>query len=831
MDDQVNKANEPTRDGYQPLSLTLTGFKGIRSGLGRDTLTLDLEALVGDAQLVAISGSNGRGKTTVMDNLHPYLVMPSRSGADGLGAFSYYDHVFLPESTKELVWRHGGKRYKSQVVLRVNGKKKTEAFLFEQSGRGWAPVVLHDGTVSDGKVETYEKAVAEILCPADTFFTSVFSAQGKRPLSAFKNAEIKTLLADLLGLEPVRQQGALAADVVKQLKAGLAVVRQGLARAQEDAAGVRRSLAELDGASQAVLAAAARRSSAAAGLETARQRLAKVTAEHAGAAETEARRRALAEEVKRAKDEHDAGAQRLSQELPRLQQREASLQQRITERCQAHDRRRAQLVKDIAALTSVAQLSKCVERAVARRGFAQRVVARCQAIVGRRQTRVDVLEQAKATLLARRRDVEAIDREAGQIALRQADLERRFGLTSHVPCAGMDIQGQCQLLGDAREAKALLPSATAALADLAEKKRVALQEIAVADTAVRALPAESQSRNLAEQLLEAAEKRLHDIELLCARRDEMTRSSQTIYALNTELATLPERAAPETEDDRAERADIAAARTRVQDELSRIARVRDEAMIRTAEQAALLPAPLDAAGLSTARQEVEAATQAVTAAEATESTARQRAERARALGEQLEDIVAKEGVANRAAKRVEDELAAWALLAKCLSNDGVIALDIDDAGPTLSALANDLLLASYGPRFTLQVITQSTNGKGELREDFDIIVHDGSRNESKSLKLVSGGERVWINECLTRAIALYLSGNTGRRIGTLFSDEADGPLDPEHKRMFMAMKREVLRLGGYACEFFVSQTPELTGMADRIIDLEGMATQVAEEVV
>jgi exonuclease SbcC len=46
-------------------------------------------------------------------------------------------------------------------------------------------------------------------------------------------------------------------------------------------------------------------------------------------------------------------------------------------------------------------------------------------------------------------------------------------------------------------------------------------------------------------------------------------------------------------------------------------------------------------------------------------------------------------------------------------------------------------------------------------------------------------------------------------------------LDPEHKRMFMAMKREVLRLGGYACEFFVSQTPELTGMADRIIDLEG----------
>ena len=71
MDDQVKQADEVYGDGYQPLSLTLIGFKGIRSGLGRDTLTLDIERLAGDAQLIAIAGANGRGKTTVMDNLHP----------------------------------------------------------------------------------------------------------------------------------------------------------------------------------------------------------------------------------------------------------------------------------------------------------------------------------------------------------------------------------------------------------------------------------------------------------------------------------------------------------------------------------------------------------------------------------------------------------------------------------------------------------------------------------------------------------------------------------------------------------------------------------------
>src|SRR5437899_5370342 len=94
---------------------------------------------------------------------------------------------------------------------------------------------------------------------------------------------------------------------------------------------------------------------------------------------------------------------------------------------------------------------------------------------------------------------------------------------------------------------------------------------------------------------------------------------------------------------------------------------------------------------------------------------------------------------------------------------------------------------------------------------------------------MSAGERVWINEALTRAIALYLTQNSGRPYGTLFSDEADGPLDPERKRMFMAMKREVLRIGGYTQEFFVSQTPELAAMADVVIDLETLRSESQAE--
>jgi len=103
-------------------------------------------------------------------------------------------------------------------------------------------------------------------------------------------------------------------------------------------------------------------------------------------------------------------------------------------------------------------------------------------------------------------------------------------------------------------------------------------------------------------------------------------------------------------------------------------------------------------------------------------------------------------------------------------------------------------------------------------------VHDADSGQSKPVALVSGGERVWINACLTRAVALYLANQSGHRYASLFSDEADGALDPERKRMWMAMKREVLRLGGYEREYFITQTQELTAMADAVIDLDALLT-------
>ena len=214
----------------QPISLTLKGFRGIRDGLGLDELTLDFERLADGAELIAIAGANGSGKTTIMDNLSPFATLPSCAAMAGSGGFSYYDHVYLPENEKDLTWAHEGRSYRSQVVIRLNGRRKTEAFLhvLDDSGR-WQPMRLDDGTVSDGKVETYTRCVENVCGSAETFFTSVFSAQGKRQLNTYRNAEIKTLLADLLGQEEILALGQKASETARLLKAGLMAIRQEMA--------------------------------------------------------------------------------------------------------------------------------------------------------------------------------------------------------------------------------------------------------------------------------------------------------------------------------------------------------------------------------------------------------------------------------------------------------------------------------------------------------------------------------------------------------------------------------------------------------------------------
>jgi exonuclease SbcC len=167
-----------------------------------------------------------------------------------------------------------------------------------------------------------------------------------------------------------------------------------------------------------------------------------------------------------------------------------------------------------------------------------------------------------------------------------------------------------------------------------------------------------------------------------------------------------------------------------------------------------------------------------------------------------------------------NEIGQWIILEKAFGNDGIIALELDDAGPQISAIANELLQV-FGGRFAIRIDTQTAklDGKGN-KEVFDITVFDNETNEQKSIKRLSGGEKTWIEDAVTKAICIYNKQASGRQFKTIATDEKDGALDAEKKKEFFAMKRRVLELGGYEREICITQTPELLAMADAIITLK-----------
>jgi exonuclease SbcC len=811
----------------KPISLTLKGFRGIRDGLGRDELTLAFDALAGNAQLIAIAGSNGRGKTTIMDNMTPYPIMPSRTDGDGLGSFSYYDQVVLPENLKELVWEHDGKCYRTQIVVRLNGKKKTEAYLHMFTADGWMPVKLADGTVSDGKGDTYLRCVEAILGSAETFFTSVFSAQGRRQLSAYRNAEIKTLLADLLGLEEIRKLGMQAADTAKLLKSGLQMIRQERTGLQLDADQIAHELSEFGDLQRRIAIAGQQKAASEQALDAAKETLVRLLSLQEGAQQTEARRSHLQQERQAIIESGKAALVALNHQMQREADRLGALDRRKEQRRRERATKRMKLVMQRNQLGDVVRQGSKIERATHRMQLAAKIVSMREATLARSRRSVEQFNELIASEKILQTKIAAIEREAGQAALNAQDLARRFGLTTEVPCAGTDLQGHCKLLADALNAKSLMPSASLQMARLEDQRGTLNMQLSAIRRQAAGLAGAQDQCETVQRKLHKAKTNVSEYALLNARRGELLRAIESLATIEQEIRDLTKLEVDETDEEKADRRAIADTMQHITAQRICESNRHRESLDRIEAALAALPAPFDGSQVQQAQLAVTRMRRLADEAESTlmavmhdQQRTQDATQRQMAIAQRIKQIDSR-------CTAIDESLGVWTLFAKCMGNDGLIALSIDDAGPTLSGLANDLLFACYGPRFAVSIKTLVENGKGEQREGFDIIVHDADSGDAKSVTAMSGGERVWINECLTRAIALYLAQHSGRRYGTLFSDEADGPLDAERKRMFMAMKREVLRIGRYGREYFVSQTPALTAMADAVIDLEKYVATVS----
>lgn len=788
-----------------PLKLTLKNFIGIKSGVDKDEIIIDLSDIDADADLVAIVGPNGAGKTTVLDNLHPYRLMPFRSGGYSPRSFSYYDHTY-ETALKEFEFEQNGKIYRSQLVIKGAIKtKKTEAYLFVKQGEDWAPVKLPDNTVSDGKTETYDQCVNHLCGDPELFFTSTFASQGRRPLSDYTNGEIKSFMTQLLGLEDIEAHGLNSVSVGRGIKSALQGYQSQIGALDELESQKNTLDTDLLTTNTTLRMLSEGKFKARESLKAMTRALADVQSDDHENTSIEVQRNELTARLRRlTQDKTDAESRSISatnQVNVQIEQRTAQQGERITQISNQLDR----IQNSIESANTLTSMSDQLDKAESN-------IEHVNHEVGKINSKIEAVTEQTNQKVRLESQMEAVKNEGATLANQFKETEQRANLVASVPCNDVtEYQSSCPLLSDARNASVKLPM-------LQQNLKIKRETYGSLSIKYKEIIAKTENATDLNALLKSATDQKQELMNVIARADDIRQAGAQVQSLIQEKEPLDKEyvelnsSKPDVTDLETQLTDIESNKKNQLDQIG-------ASIVKTESELNALPDPSDTSKLSKAQKAVDDAEADLTRTEAAHDESNSKKIR---LEERLNSLcseIESKAKAKTETERLSTELAHWNNLSTALGRDGIISLTIDDAGPSISEIANQLLLDCYGPRFSVAITTQHETKIGTTKESFDIRVHDAESGTDKSVSMMSGGEMIWVNESITRGIALYQAQIGGLHHPVLFTDEADGALDLERKQMFVQMKRAVLRHGGYQREYYISHSAEVQSMADAYIDM------------
>lgn len=179
------------------LKLKLRGAIGIKRGIGLEEIEIDFTQF--RPGIVLFVGDNGRGKSTVIDNMHSFRRLASKDGP-------LASHFYLKDSYRILTFEYEGEIYESKILIDgITGA--SEAYLY----RAGVPV-------NDGKLTTYDKAITNLLGSEELFFNSSFSAAEKKGIAGLKPAERRNLFYELLNLLSYEKYCDISKQTLKELE-------------------------------------------------------------------------------------------------------------------------------------------------------------------------------------------------------------------------------------------------------------------------------------------------------------------------------------------------------------------------------------------------------------------------------------------------------------------------------------------------------------------------------------------------------------------------------------------------------------------------------------
>lgn len=177
---------------------------------------------------------------------------------------------------------------------------------------------------------------------------------------------------------------------------------------------------------------------------------------------------------------------------------------------------------------------------------------------------------------------------------------------------------------------------------------------------------------------------------------------------------------------------------------------------------------------------------------------------------------------------LEEDYEALGFLTRALSPTGIPAMELEAAGPVVSAIANDLLAHCYGDRFSITIRTVAPKAAtGGLKEVVDVVVQDSARGREGAIETFSGGEQVIIDEAIRTAISLYgvEHGAWNFPIETMWRDETPAALYGANIDRYVMMLQRARTIGGFHHVIFVG-SEQAARAADTVVRIKDGAFHV-----
>ena len=745
----------------------------------KDTQTVDFTQL--PEGLIAIVGRNGQGKTTFMESIYAalYRDLPTRPGI--------MKFVNGRDARIHLRFRLNGMVLESRLLL-DGDRSKQEAFLLEDG----EPV---DG--SNGKVRTFDDAVASRVGTRGLMLSSVFSAQNRSGnFLEMRVGDRKNLFVELLGLGHIPETEKRAKE---RVEIELSRIRQ----LQESITKVEAEEKDLETAKQKHIECDRL-------LETAKANLATAIVEKDAIVKEEADLTAKASEAvaqvkadRTALDNHRSTAAADLRELNRsIEERRQKLQADTqTAQCAI-----SELQTTIAGINTKIENNRNV---LAKRDRILKAVADIPVVektIATLEQECERLRELSQARLSKREAYRSEDRELQILDKEIEAAERNSDEVNAVPCHAAAPYDTCPKIIRAVEEGKKIP-------DLKEKHAVRQRALETIQEELDAMPADPDGeRRIKTDALGEARERLKELQSDAKFEVGLRNAEERVPELTGQLTDATQRLTeyqkPAAEDEVL--ASLSAQQRSLEGRFEEIKIAAEEIERRQTET--VIPLQSQAAQAYERREE---------------AIAKERVQRGYVSDFEVQLQVAANEVqrlsGSEAKKvRLQDELkeaeashSDWTRIAKAYGKNGIPALEIDAAGPALSELINELVSSCFSSRFYFKLRTQREKADGDLAEDFDVEVTDNVEGWTGTIDDLSGGQKVIAAEAIGLAIALY--NKADHPLQTLFRDESAGALDVETAPLYVEMLKKAMKIGGFRQTFFITHSPDCAEMADAVL--------------